>query len=81
MIVDEQKIVSFIKLLDGVPKQEWEVIKRSCDQLYELASFKITPKINDDSVKYFSNQIIDYLKIYDEIENESKKAHQCSILL
>lgn len=71
--MEKEKIAKFIQLLDGVSKKEWDVIKRNCDQLYEMASINNVPPINEKVIEYFTNQVESTLKIFDDIKHQSEE--------
>lgn len=76
--MDKEKVQQIFQLLDGVPKQEWDILKHQVDRLYELSALAVPLRVTDKALEYMGDETQKLMEILDEdrLDSQRQEVHE-----
>lgn len=78
--MEKEKIQQFLELLDGASFEEWEVLRRNINLMYNVMRLNIKLNANDRAVAYFAKSIYDGMKWHENTRSEARLCGEFSTL-
>lgn len=71
--MEKEKIQLVFQLLDGVPKQEWDILKHQVDRLYELSALAVSLRVTDKALEYMGDETQKLMEVLDKERSDSQR--------